>query len=478
MSLVLWIHSAKRFLHDESGSTFALVGLSIVLLMGSVGAGIDMGRAQMVQTKLSQSLESAGLAAGATVTTQNSTAVANTYFLTNFNGSPNATKNYMGVTLHPISVQSNADNTVLTLSISADVPTTFMQMAGITKIPVKAEAEITRANKGMELVLVMDNTGSMTQTAGGGVSKLQASKNAAINLVNILYGNKTTVDNLWIGLVPFAQAVNIGSARSSWTANTTFNWGTTSWMGCVDARETSNRDVTDDPPSVARFPKYYWPCHTTNNAWYGTNSSRNNCQTSGTIRYQTLSTSLGPNMSCSQVITPMTANKTAIINGINSMQAVGNTHIVLGASWGWRMLSPRWKTLWGGEMNTAQLPQDYNTPLMNKVVILMTDGDNTIDNSNRGGYGYLSEGKLGTTNSTNAVTQLNTRLLTTCTNMKNNGILIYTIALGTGITNSAQNMLRACASKTDYYFNSPTASDLQTAFHTIADSLANLRISK
>ena len=62
--------------------------------------------------------------------------------------------------------------------------------------------------------------------------------------------------------------------------------------------------------------------------------------------------------------------------------------------------------------------------------------------------------------------------------MKSNGIIIYTVALGTGLNTNSLNMLKACASRPEYFFNSPTTNDLQAAFHTIGDSLANLRISE
>ncbi len=318
----------------------------------------------------------------------------------------------------------------------------------------------------------------MLDPAGGGVSKIEALKTAGNDLINILYGDEATIEHMWVGIVPFSQAVNVGTAHASWTSGT-FNWGTTSWAGCVDARETGGQDVTDDPPSVAAFPKYYWPCHTSYNAWYGTNSSRNNCSTAGTIRYKSgLGTSLGPNKYCPQAMLPMTSTKATILSNINSMEAVGNTHVPLGMAWGWRMLSPRWRNLWGGEMDTEALPLDYHAQLMNKVAILMTDGDNTISNSVRGAYWYLSNGKLGTTNSSTAVTAMNTRTLQVCNAMKAQGVLIYTIALGTDLNASSLSMLEGCATNSDYYFNSPTTDDLQHAFHIIGDSLANLRISK
>jgi hypothetical protein len=160
------------------------------------------------------------------------------------------------------------------------------------------------------------------------------------------------------------------------------------------------------------------------------------------------------------------------------MTAVGNTSTNLGAAWGWRLLSPRWRGLWGGEMNTNGLPLNYNSDLMYKVMVLMSDGDNTIDNGSRGAYWYLSNGKLGTTNSSTAVTRMNDRTRQICTSMKSNGVIIYTIALGSNVSTAGRNLLRDCATNPDYYFLSPTTNELQNIFRQIGDSLANLRISQ
>jgi hypothetical protein len=266
--------------------------------------------------------------------------------------------------------------------------------------------------------------------------------------------------------VPFSQAVNVGSSRTSWIASNSFYYGSTSWGGCVDAREASSRDVTDDPPSVARFPAYYWP-----------DDSRNDWRTSGGSVRSGIGPTLGPNKSCPQAVTPMTGNKSTILSGINAMTAVGNTHINLGAAWGWRMLSPRWRGLWGGTMDAASLPLNYNTTLMNKAAIIMTDGDNTMDNSNRTAYWYLSDNKLGTTNQSTAESRLDSRLSQICTSMKNNNIIVYTISFGT-ISSSSATMMRNCATQADFYFASPSSADLQNAFRQIGDSLANLRVSR
>jgi hypothetical protein len=39
-------------------------------------------------------------------------------------------------------------------------------------------------------------------------------------------------------------------------------------------------------------------------------------------------------------------------------------------------------------------------------------------------------------------------------------------------------MMKACASETDFYFDSPTEDALKTAFQAIGDSLSKLRVSR
>ncbi|MCB1639791.1 MAG: hypothetical protein KDI15_13190, partial [Thiothrix sp.] len=360
-----------------------------------------------------------------------------------------------------LQVTINDAQTVITLSASAEVDTSFMGLVGIDTITVSAHAEVTRAVSGLELVLVLDNTGFMSGT------KLDNLKIAATDLVNIVFGTGDTPDDLYVGLVPFSQAVNIGTTHSAWM-NTTyggdFDWGPTSWMGCVDAR-SDGLDVTDDPPSSQLFKAYYWPDDDNNN-WirYG--------------EYRTpLSTSRGPNKNCPQQVSPLTNTKQTMLDAIDDMQARGNTHIGLGAAWGWRMLSPRWRGLWGGEMDAKGLPLDYNARRMNKAAVIMTDGENTMSNGSHSAYWYLRDGRLGTTSSTDARTALDTRLERVCTSMKNKGIVVYTVAFGSPGT-SIQNLMRSCASQADFYFDSPTNEELQAAFKTIGDSLSNLRLSR
>lgn len=436
--------------YKQKGSVIVTVAFAMIAMAGATGLAVDIGRAQLAQAKLSSALDAAGLAAGSNLNTQDTEAEVLKYLDANFGG-------YMSTTLTDVDVTVNESNTVITLDATGFINTTFMNYFGFPTVDISAEAEITRATTGLEVVLALDNTGSM------GDSGIAALKEASTDLVNILFGDGTA-SNLYVGLVPFSQAVNVGSDKTAWLNSTTFNWGPTSWGGCLDARYTGN-DVTDAPPSVEAFQQYYWP-DDSNNDWIRSNG-----------QYRSITSTRGPNKSCPQRLLEMTSDQAAVLAAIDTMNDDGYTHINLGAVWAWRMLSPLWRGLWGGEMNTENLPLDYNTPKMNKAVVLMTDGENTMNSSVRTAYWYPSHARLGTTSTSAAADELDDRTMQVCDAMKTNNIIIYTVAFnnpGAG----AEALLQYCASQPEFYFDSPTSEDLASAFRTIGDSLSNLRVSR
>ena len=526
-----FVSRLRAFGRSESGMTLPLLAISMVTITGMTGIAIDVARAQLVQSKLQFSLDAAGLAGTSTVSTSALTTEVNKYLDANFNG-------YLGSTVTATNVSANNSNTVFSLSATATLPTTFLNVVGEKTISVNAATEITRAVSGLELVLVLDNTGSMQNSAGGSVSKIDALKSAATTLINTLYGSNDSVKDLYVGVVPFSQAVNIGTSHSSWmdaTYDATLtDWGPSpsAWAGCVDARFNNSEDQVDDPPSQSNtntlFRQYFWPSSTYNN-WKSCSvqykkcvtaynrckngscvvssptcstsnghtctqiadscSTTTSCTTSSTTTCTNLgnvctyssplnTTSRGPNYLCPQEVTPMTTSKTTVLSAISTMVAQGNTEINQGMFWGWNMISPRWRGYWGGTMDSNHLPLDYHTPHMNKAIVMLTDGINTIDNTSHGSYWYLSDGKLGTTSSTTAVTTMDDRTRSICTAMKNQGVYIYTIALGTDTTSASLQLLEDCATSSNYYFNSPNTDQLQTVFSAIGDSLSNLRVSK
>ncbi|MDH3240080.1 MAG: pilus assembly protein [Alphaproteobacteria bacterium] len=540
---------SKRFARDESGAVIILVGLVIIVLALFAGVAFDSARGYLLKSKLSGALDAAGLAGGRVMHLTNAERDAdiNAYFQANF------PPGFMGATTPPLVIVDNATETepatTLTVTANASVGTTLMRLLGIDDMTVAARAVIQRQVRGLEVVMVLDNTYSMNGT------KIADLRTAANSLVDILYGGQETVPNLWVGLVPFVHSVNVGNQHADWLVqapagppafphlaaravacnpsddyedvpNTnrceqilttafdhgngpdttlpfyhsnyydggpTFGPANIGWKGCVEARirPDDGSDINDDPPSVRAFRPYFYPESrydggTEDNAWTAGVTS-NDGGTSG---------ARGPNKGCADPILHLTQPKTTIKNAINAMTVwqYGGTAIKLGLAWGWRVISPRWKGLW--DPGSPNLPLDYDEPLMDKAIILLTDGEHFFWNQGppSGGHddkGYNSHGRLdwgrlhnagGTaiTTSGAGVAELDRRLGILCQNIKDasgNGVRIYTIMLEIS-SPSLEPLFRGCASQPEFYFESPSSSDLEAVFQAIANDLATLRIAQ
>jgi hypothetical protein len=354
------------------------------------------------------------------------------------------------------------------------------------------------------------------------------------------------VPNFWIGLVPFGDVVRLGTeypnfmdttydpmlefgpvisgstcpaysgaspithssspSRCSYTMPGTakpFFGFTSNWAGCVLAR-ANGLEESDQAPSSGVAGSYYRAysyastatgisgsntCTGGSNAWMCSKTTTVAGVTTTQTMYNSVTATSGPNQACTvAAVQSMVAERSTITSAINTMTAGGNTAINLGAAWGYRMLSPNWAGMWGGEMNATgnaqypQLPLPYNTPLMNKVVILMTDG---MNNPPGGTAGTAYVGQSAPT-----VASLDTSTKAVCDNMKSHNIIIYTIGFGTTDDNNPSNptsvngpLLKYCATQlypgdTSHYFLATGSISLNNAFSQIGSSLANLRVSQ
>ena len=87
-----------------------------------------------------------------------------------------------------------------------------MRVFGHKEMTVAARTVIERETTGMELALVLDNTGSMWG------ANYTAMYNAAVDLVDIIYGDESEIDNLWVSVVPYTATVNVGTGHGDWLA--------------------------------------------------------------------------------------------------------------------------------------------------------------------------------------------------------------------------------------------------------------------
>jgi hypothetical protein len=184
----------------------------------------------------------------------------------------------------------------------------------------------------------------------------------------------------------------------------------------------------------------------------------------------------------------MTLLKSEVIDTVKSMGTDGYTEVQIGLAWGWRMLSPNWRGLWGSSptytypdtTNTISLPLPYSTAKMQKVVILMTDGKNTVANPHSSNNAYFSQ-----TTYPDTTAKINTQTKNLCDAMKSQGIVIYVIGFGpdSGVDYSLLKYCSStptlnCGSAGAYCFKAATNVALANAFQQIGDVLANLRISQ
>ncbi len=402
----------RRFHRDQRGVVIAIVALAIVPIFAIFALAVDLGRGYMVKSKLSYAIDAAGLAGGRAFDSDLRQADVQMFFAANF------PPGYMGAELTgsgPSVTFNDQDNTI-TIEAEATIPTRFMGVAGIDSMTVATRAVVQREMRGMELALVMDNTGSMR-----GSGKMDAMKAAASGLIDILYGDRETVPNFWVSLIPYTATVNIGTEHADWLVQQSYDpdaawlasdpaggnrvgyhpdhYQPTAWKGCVEARSypnDSNDELWDEEP----WYPYLWrtttrafanPDHDPEADIYDENDSStwgaflngdnewdpngpqsalkesNGAQNNGT----------GPNLGCGPAITPLVASKTTVQDAIDEMLPWhrGGTMANLGLAWGWRTLSPKWRGAWGGD-TPAELPLAYEAPGMQKVVILLTDGVN------------------------------------------------------------------------------------------------------
>jgi len=155
----------------------------------------------------------------------------------------------------------------------------------------------------------------------------------------------------------------------------------------------------------------------------------------------------------------LTSQQGPLVSTIESMHPSGYTYIPSGLIWGWRTLSDQLPFADG----TPKGVKINNKPVA-KVVVLMTDGENTRSPTYPKHDGW-------NTSLSDTLTQ------TLCTNLKDDGITIYTVAFEiTGKT--AKDVLESCATSPGNFFDAQSADQLASSFTSIGKKLSQLRIAR
>jgi Flp pilus assembly protein TadG len=325
------------------------------------------------------------------------------------------------------------------------------------------------------------------------------------------------------------------------------------WKGCVEARPEPY-DITDAAPNIGTpatmFVPFFWldtggtagqgssnsssqPNYRSSNSYLSdtagdivtngtavTMSSSNGASANAqdqrearffnVFKYRNTAASIdnsapdtrGPNRGCPTPIVPLTTNRTTVQNAIAAMRHWngGGTNQAEGLAWGWRVLSPTAPFTEGRPYN------DPNDPVR-KVIVLMSDGENTnVGNDPVVGSDYSAYNHMGfwrdvaggnlltqllfgilhgvlppqyrrNINSSNQyVSYVNAREAQLCTNIKNEGIEIYTVIFRE-TDRATETLMRNCATSSQHFYRADSAQELSAAFDAIGTGIGQLRLT-
>lgn len=417
----------RRFKADQSGATAMIFGLSLVPLMGFAGCALDYSRAASVQTEFQRAVDIAALA-----------------LVRDSASNPQADLQTKGRILFDNTVRVDPSVKVGSFTVTQTGPTikveasgsvtnAMMQVLGIPQTAVSAASTSTWGTQNVELALVLDNTGSMGDTISG-QRKIDALKANAKDLLTSLRQMAVRSDSVKVSVVPFDTEVRLDPSlygRNDWFR---FGRGATprNWTGYVFDRDSSYATSDAAPSSSAQDSLFPAPRDTE----YHTNATLEQESTRDLSTMKPLTSLYGY------------GDYTSLTQMVDAMQPRGYTNIALGVMWGLATLS-------SGEPFT----EASTAANAKKFMIVLTDGDNTMNHVN----GSLSAN----------VSQIDANTKDACTATKNANVEVFTIRLLKG----NRSLLSDCSSGVGHYFDVQNATDLNSAFQRIHDAISRTRLS-
>jgi Flp pilus assembly protein TadG len=420
-----------RFLKNCDGGAAPFLALSLIPLMGFTGAAIDYARANATKVAMQAALDSTGLILSKNANTMSGadlTSSASTIFNAQFNR-PEA----QNVSITHVFNAPQQGSFSLKLTATAAVPTRFATLIGTPELTVSATTEIIWGIKKLNLALALDNTGSMASNG-----KMAALKEAAHNLLNTLQAAAKQPDDVKVSIIPFATDVNIGTTYKD-----------ESW---IDWEQWENVNGT----CSSTYYKSKSSCESNGRIWTAASKdSWNGCVWDRDQNHDTMNTA--PNgtqaasfrahqaQNCPTAMMPLSNDWSALHTKIDAMQPAGNTNVTIGMAWAWQTISA-----------VAPMLAPSPSPDLDKVIVLLTDGQNTQNRF------------------TTSTSSIDSRTEKVCTNAKADNVKVYTVR----VIDGNATLLRNCATKPEWFYDVDEAAQLNSVFASIAQNLANLRIAK
>jgi Flp pilus assembly protein TadG len=453
-----------RFRAEESGSVtvFAIYMVLIMLMVG--GIGVDLMRHEMDRTRIQSVADRAVLAAADLDQPLDPSSVVEDYFA----------KSGMSDYLASIQVDEGLNFRTVTVDATSTMKTQFIKKLGVPEmiVPARAQAE-ERVNK-VEISLVLDISGSMSQN-----NKIDNLHDAAGVFLDTVLRPETR-DLISVSVIPYTAQVNAGPAIFNELNVDRLH----PYSECVDF-ETSDFNTVP----ISQTQSYAHMQHF-EAGWSHSGS--------------TISNPGCPKQSYEE-ITAFSQDAAALKAQINQFRPRANTSIHLGMKWGVAMLDPAFRPInqaIPSDVTFNARPAEYSDMETLKTVILMTDGENVPTEriasryyANRNHRDHWNKYSLHSFLYYNVYSrdsykynndvynwrytkytaaQADSMLQNICDAAKAQNIVIWSIGFEVG--NHGADVMRNCASSPSHFFRVEGV-EISEAFEAIARQINQLRLT-
>ena len=338
----------RRFWVREDGSTTVFATVVFVLMVGIGGIAIDVMRYETQRVQLQYTLDRAVLAAASLSQTLDPQSVVENYF---------ETAGLEGYRLR-VNVENGVNFRRVEARAEMETQTLFMSLFGQPVLTSPAAGAAEERVRNIEVSLVLDVSGSM-----GNSNRIQNLRPAARSFVtSVLEANDNPNGDqlVSVSIIPYDNSVNMGTTLSSVFALTNEH----NYSRCARFYEADFNFTGIDPTvPLQRMGHFDRDTNNSNNASIPSPA----CHTDNTA-----------------AIIPWSNNETQLHNLINSLQPNGWTAIDQGMRWAVALLDPDARPALAGLVSNGTVHSDFDgrpasflDPETIKIVVLMTDGENT-----------------------------------------------------------------------------------------------------
>lgn len=412
---------AKGFTRARGGNVAVLFALAILPIMAVIGFAVDLNRSKNARLHTQDALDAAVLAAAKLMQTKGDIADVDGQVTDMFK----ANMKQIGMELtcaNPVTTKSISDRT-LSAKVDCDLETRIMPMFGTDELKFSRVSKAAYSINKLEVAFMFDVSGSMKGT------KLTDLKKSAKDALDILFDlPAAATGDLRVGITSFATSVNVGTHFEK-----------------VTNLKNPRTGLHDDNPNDKKAATSVTTSATCVTERDGADAYAETAPSSGHWI-------LAKNDVCPVTpVVPLTSTRKTLDDNIAALTADGYTAGHLGIAWTWYMLSPKWNAIWPKGSDALA----YETPSLNKVAILMTDGE--FNSAYEKGNGTTSE-----------------QSLKLCDAMKAQGVEVFAVVFQA--PKEAKDLMTKCASPGSFYA-AENGAELQKAYKSIAVRISRLRIA-